>query len=194
MPLNAEKSRLRAELKRARAASRAAHPGAGEALALKLSGVLGELCLSGPGFLAGYWPTGSEIDPRPAMQASGLSLLLPVVIKRDEALAFRRWSPGDPLARGLAGTQEPCVQAESETPDIVLVPGLGFDVEGFRLGYGGGYYDRTLVALRSRRKVLAIGLCFDEQVIAQIPRGPFDQRVDWILTPERQIPVSGGWF
>ena len=70
-------------------------------------------------------------------------------------------------------------------PDTLLVPLVGFDRRGFRLGYGGGFYDRTLMDLRARRNVTAIGVAFDGQCVVAVPHGPDDQRLDWLLTERR---------
>jgi 5-formyltetrahydrofolate cyclo-ligase len=98
-------------------------------------------------------------------------------------LQFRRWSPGDPLRTVQWGIREPAEAAPVVEPDVLLVPLLAFDRGGHRLGYGGGYYDRTLRALRSRRPVTAVGLAFAEQEVDAVPHLDYDERLDWVLTP-----------
>lgn len=143
--------------------------------------------------IAGYWPIGSEMDLRPAMRdMERLShpLCLPVVVERDKPLVFRQWGIGDPLEDAPHGTSEPAPEAPEATPLIMLVPGLAFDAEGFRLGYGLGYYDRTIQALRDAGGLLAIGIAYAAQLIEAVPREDHDQPLDLIVT-ENGIFVPG---
>lgn len=129
---------------------------------------------------------GEEIDPLPLLtrlHGSGLKIGLPVVVGRGQPLLFRNWSPGDPLVDAAFGLRVPRADAGEVTPDILLVPLLAFDAQGYRLGYGGGYYDRTLAALRSQGSVVAIGLAYDIQEVDAVPHADYDERLDWILTP-----------
>ncbi|MGF1461971.1 MAG: 5-formyltetrahydrofolate cyclo-ligase [Maricaulaceae bacterium] len=164
-----EKSALRATLKTLRAKLAAAEPDAGARLVARWPGVLQGV----PGrVVAGYWPLGSEIDPRPLMAAladRGARLALPVVAAAQAPLVFRDWSPGTALEPGPNGTHHPPPSAAQVRPDWVLVPLLGFDSRGVRLGYGGGYYDRTLAALRSEGAVTAVGLAYAGQAVARAP-------------------------
>lgn len=136
--------------------------------------------------IAGYAAIGSEADPSELLSqldAAGHVCALPVVETRQAPLAFRRWRPGDPLFPGGHGTRVPSPRAPLCRPDIVLVPLLAFDGAGRRLGYGGGYYDRTLAALRAGgRPVIAVGLAFSAQEAQDLPEDEFDQRLDWIVT------------
>ncbi|MFO1086103.1 MAG: 5-formyltetrahydrofolate cyclo-ligase [Reyranellaceae bacterium] len=141
-----------------------------------------------PVVVAAFWPIGEEIDVRPLMQAlveAGCRLALPVVQGKRRPLAFRAWSPGDALEAGVFGTFQPFSRREVLEPDALLVPLLACDGEGWRLGYGGGFYDQTLAGLRARRRVTAIGVGYDEQVVDAVPHGPDDQRLDWLLTDRR---------
>lgn len=139
-----------------------------------------------PGMVvAGYWPMGDEIDPRPLMEClagRGCPLVLPVVTARGRPLSFRRWDVGDLLEDGPHGTLHPLADAPELVPDILLVPLLAFDAGGYRLGYGGGYYDRTLAGLRAQGRVTAIGLAFAAQRVAAVPRDHHDQPLDLVLT------------
>ena len=131
--------------------------------------------------VAGYWPMGSELDVRPllhALHARGHRLCLPVTPPRGEVLRFRAWAPGVALERGRGGTQHPAGAAEA-VPDALLVPLLAFDRAGRRLGYGGGYYDRTLAALPA---ALALGIAFAAQEVAEVPAGPEDVRLPLVAT------------
>lgn len=139
--------------------------------------------------VAGYWPLGDEIDPRPLMAALagvGCRLALPVVVGRAAPLQFRAWAEGDVLEAGPHGTAHPPQTAPRLRPDVLLVPLLGFDRGGWRLGYGGGYYDRTLESLRENAQVRAIGLAFAAQEMAAVPRDGHDQPLDAIAT-EREL-------
>lgn len=146
---------------------------------------------------AGYWPLPGEFDPRPLLEglsARGHVCALPVTVAPTAPLLFRRWAPGAPLQSGRYGILEPQDDAPPVVPDWLLVPLLAFDRAGFRLGQGAGYYDRTLAALRaSGRPVQAVGLAFAGQEVAEVPRDPHDEPMDWIVT-ERDIfkPVQAG--
>jgi 5-formyltetrahydrofolate cyclo-ligase len=130
-----------------------------------------------------------ELDIRPLLFElfnEGCQLALPVVIGKGEPLVFRAWRPGDPLEQGVFRTLHPLPSREVIEPDVLIVPLLACDEAGWRLGYGGGFYDRTLRELRQRRKVRAIGVAFDEQLLAEeVPHGPEDERLDWLLTDRR---------
>jgi len=141
-----------------------------------------------PAVVSGFWPIKDEIDIRPLMEAlfdEGCQMALPVVQGRGQRLLFRAWSPGDPLEAGVFGTLQPSAHCEVLEPDVLLVPLLACDGEGWRLGYGGGFYDRTLDDLRKRRQVTAIGVGFDLQLVPEVPHGADDQRLDWLLTDRR---------
>ncbi|WP_421997826.1 5-formyltetrahydrofolate cyclo-ligase [Reyranella sp.] len=141
-----------------------------------------------PAIVSGFWPMGEEIDIRPllgALAEAGCRLALPVVRGRGRPLEFRAWQPGDPLEAGVFGTQHPPADREVLEPDALIVPLLACDRDGWRLGYGGGFYDRTLAGLRARRAVKAVGVGFDGQLVAEVPRGPHDERLDWLLTGKR---------
>lgn len=141
-----------------------------------------------PAVVSGFWPIKDEIDIRPLMDAlfdEGCQMALPVVQGRGQRLLFRAWRPGGPLEAGVFGTLQPSAQSEVLEPDALLVPLLACDGEGWRLGYGGGFYDRTLEDLRKRRQVTAIGVGFDLQLVAEVPHSADDQRLDWLLTDRR---------
>ena len=139
--------------------------------------------------VAGYSPINSEIDPFPLMRAlekSGAELALPVIVKRDHPLIFRSWSPDEGLVRGSYGIFQPSSDAPDVDPDIVLVPLAAFDKAGHRIGYGRGYYDRTLHELRAMKKITVIGIAFAVQEIEIVPRLPHDEQLDCVLT-EREL-------
>jgi 5-formyltetrahydrofolate cyclo-ligase len=121
------------------------------------------------------------------LHREGYRLALPVMRGKAKLLVFRGWAPGDPMDRGVWGIGEPKPDRPVLEPDILLVPLLAFDRRGRRLGYGGGFYDRTLAALRARKPVAAVGLAYDEQEVDAVPHLDYDQRLDWVLTPSGPI-------
>ena len=134
--------------------------------------------------VAGYWPIRDEADPRPAMLRQGGVHCLPVVLGPATPLVFRRWRHGDALSAGSLNTWHPDDSAEMLIPDLVIVPLVGFDAAGGRLGYGGGFYDRTLEQLRQKRRVIAAGLAFSAQRVEVIPAEVTDQPLDLIVTED----------
>lgn len=131
--------------------------------------------------LAGYWPMRGEPDPGPALSAHDGPVCLPVVPGRAVPLVFRRWR-GEPLDPGPLGTRQPPDSLPEITPEVLIVPLVAFDGRLNRLGYGGGYYDRTLELLRRSAPVAAIGLAWEVQRLSAIPAEPFDQPLDMIVT------------
>ena len=140
--------------------------------------------------VSGYWPMGDELDLRPLMErlaAMGVPLALPAVTAKGAPLAFRAWRPGDALEAGVFGTAHPPPTSPEAVPDIVVAALLAFDQAGGRLGWGGGYYDRTVAALRRSRAVLKVGVAFDAQEVPAVPMGTRDQRLDWVITETRAL-------
>lgn len=133
--------------------------------------------------LSGYMPMRTEIDPVPAMAAHQGPVGVPVITGKAQALRFREWSPGCAMVAGEFGALIPADGAWLE-PAVLIVPLLAFDARGYRLGYGGGFYDRTLQALRARHSVLAIGFAFAAQEVAEVPIDATDQRLDMIVTEQ----------
>ncbi len=186
MTLDAEKKRMRAW---ARDARRSAHAGAAGAAAGRVKVHCLEI-LGTPDSVAGYWPMGAELDVRPLLDpllGAGTGCALPVVLERGERLTFRRWLPGLELERGSLGTRHPGATEDEVIPDVILTPLLAFDGEGFRLGQGGGYYDRTIEALRREGTVLAVGVAYAAQRVDMVPRSVHDQRLDWMVTEEGAV-------
>ena len=137
--------------------------------------------------VSGYWPIGDEVDVRPALEAlaqDGIRTALPVMNGRDDPLEFRQWAPGEPVDRKVWGICEPRADAPVLRPTLVLVPLLAFDAQGGRLGYGGGYYDRTLARLRGDglSPIFACAIAFAGQEVAQVPCEPYDMRLDAVIT------------
>ncbi len=146
----------------------------------KLRGFLLKEILAQPAQkIAAVWPLAEEVDLRPlchALSEAGRQVLLPETTPKGSPLIFRRWTPSSSMIAGRFGTSHP--EGEIEVPDLVLVPFLAFDRSGYRLGYGGGYYDRTLAALN----VPAIGFGFAGQQIDAVPTGPYDIPLKTIVT------------
>ncbi|MBE9604379.1 5-formyltetrahydrofolate cyclo-ligase [Acetobacteraceae bacterium H6797] len=140
--------------------------------------------------VAGFWPMGQEIDIRPLLQAlaeRGHRLALPFTPKRGLPLVFRQWEWGAPLEKGQMGTSHPGPDCAPIMPDWVLVPLLAFDRRGYRLGYGGGFYDRTLATLPHAE---AIGVAFASQEVPAVPVGPHDWPLRRIATNEAIIETG----
>jgi 5-formyltetrahydrofolate cyclo-ligase len=148
-----------------------------------------------PGVIvSGFFPLKSEINPIPLMRklgGAGAQLALPVVAGRGKPLIMRAWSFGAPLASGVWGIREPTPDAEEVAPDILLVPLLAFDRRGHRIGYGAGYYDMTVAALRARKPVVALGIAYAAQEIDAVPVTPRDARLDLVLTEREVIDFRG---
>ena len=144
-----------------------------------------------PGTLvSGFMPMKSEINPLPLLRKlaqAGAALALPVVAGKGKPLVMRAWRFGEPLASGVWGIREPRPDAPEVAPDILIVPLLAFDRRGHRIGYGAGYYDLTIAALRATKSVIAAGIAFAAQEIAEVPTTPRDARLDLVLTEHEVI-------
>jgi 5-formyltetrahydrofolate cyclo-ligase len=127
---------------------------------------------------------GDEADPRALAQvlaARGHTLALPVVIEKKSPLHFREWREGDTLIIHAFGMHEPGPHARTVTPDVLLIPLLAFDARGTRLGYGGGFYDRTLASLATKR---AIGIAYAGQEVSELPCHDHDHPLDAVVTED----------
>lgn len=135
--------------------------------------------------IAGYWPIKGEPDLRPLLAdlaTRRVTVALPVVVRRASPLVFRRWSPGAALIRGDWAIPVPAPEVGEVDPDTVLAPVLGWDPAGYRLGWGGGYFDRTLAARKPRP--LAIGLGLTQARLPTIYPQPHDIAMDVIVTED----------
>ncbi|WP_282129996.1 5-formyltetrahydrofolate cyclo-ligase [Roseobacter litoralis] len=135
---------------------------------------------------AGYMPIRSEIDPMPAMieAAAHGPVGVPVIIGAGQPLRFARWEPDMKMISGAFGVQIP-EHAEFFEPEIVIAPLVAFDAQGGRLGYGGGFYDRTLEGLRAKRATLAVGFAYAAQISDTLPLESTDQPLDAIVTEQK---------
>lgn len=140
--------------------------------------------------IALYHPIGDELDTEPlfdALSDRSASIALPVTPRGRAPLQFYSFQRGDRLADGRHGVKVPAVQSVPVTPAIIVAPLLGFTAQGARLGYGGGYYDRTISALRDTmdRPPLYVGFAFSAQEVDDLPVNDLDQSLDWIITEAR---------
>ena len=136
--------------------------------------------------IAGYAPIGTEINIWPlltSLQAAGVSTALPVISAPNHPLTFRHWTPTSQMKKDVYGVEYPTAGSEL-TPDLIFVPLLAFTKKGDRLGYGGGYYDRTLAGLRQRREVFACGVAYAGQEVEKLPTDAHDAKLDGILTED----------
>lgn len=141
--------------------------------------------------LAGYMPIRTEINPLPAMEEASAHgpVGVPVITGEGQPLKFSRWEPGCKMKEGPFGAQIPA-QDDFFEPEIVIVPLVAFDRKGGRLGYGGGYYDRTLQQLRARRATLAIGFAYAAQEAEVLPLEPTDQPLGMIVTEQGVLTLA----
>ena len=138
--------------------------------------------------LAGYWPMRDEADPRDAMAAHDGPVCLPVVLGPARPLIFRRYD--GVLEGGSFGTSHPPADAPELVPQVLIVPLAGFDRDGNRLGYGGGFYDRTLQVLRREGGITAIGFAYAVQEIRAIPAEITDQPLDFLVTDQEILDLG----
>ena len=195
-PLDAVKRELRSAAKRRRAEAAAAGDPEAAAYALceRVIGaqIFSKGCPEGC-VVSAYWPISSEIDPRPLMHRlhkDGHPIALPAVVAPARPLVFRAWRSGDPLEPAGLGTREPLADRPEVTPRVLIVPLLAFDRAGYRLGYGGGFYDRTLTGLRRAGETLAVGVAYAAQEVAEVPHDGDDQPLDWLVTEAEAIEIG----
>jgi 5-formyltetrahydrofolate cyclo-ligase len=178
---------MRAEMTARR---RAAAPSLGHAAVAVRDNFAAAIRIPSGAAVSGYWPLADEFDPRPLLEhlcGLGHAIGLPVVLGRGRPLLFRRWQPGMALVQGSFKVMTPPPEAPEIVPRVVLAPLLAFDRAGYRLGYGGGFYDRTLAGLRAGGGVVAVGLAFAMQEVTEIPRDATDQPLDWIVTERAAV-------
>ncbi|RMA41626.1 5-formyltetrahydrofolate cyclo-ligase [Rhodophyticola porphyridii] len=146
--------------------------------------------------ISGYMPIRTELDPIPAMTALAARNLVcvPVIAAKGKPLRFREWTPATEMVPGPFGARIPA-DGDWLEPDILIVPLVGFDRAANRLGYGGGFYDRTLARLRANGPVRALGFAFAAQQLPPLPVEPTDQPLDAVVTetgtirpPEPPLP------
>lgn len=144
--------------------------------------------------ISGFLSIGDEISTHPSLLnllSDGFDLCLPVVVRANVPLEFRAWKEGDELENGPLGTRHPLGSMKTVVPDVMLIPLLAYDVSGNRIGWGGGFYDRTLAGYKKQRhRVTAIGVAYDGQEVAHVPVDELDVKMDWIVTEKRTIEIT----
>lgn len=181
MDLHERKAAMRRDAEERRKAAHAAADGAAEAAR---DHFLAAGLHEGARVVSAFRRIRTELDPTPLMLAlheHGLRLCVPVIEGKGLPLGFREWTPSTRMRPGPFGAQVP-VDGEWLEPDLLLCPLLAFDLQGRRLGYGGGFYDRTLGRLRAAGPVRAIGFAYAAQQVAEVPADETDQRLDAVLT------------
>lgn len=182
MTITARKQAMREDALARRVALRAKVPDAAERMARNF---LAAIPLTDRAVVSAFVAIGDETDPGPLiglLRVKGHPIALPRVVKKGEKLAFHLYEPGATLIRGVFGLSQPGKDWPEAVPDVLIVPLLAFDARGMRLGYGGGFYDRTLADLRARRHVLAVGFAFAGQEVADVPHREGDEPLDWVVT------------
>ncbi len=147
----------------------------------------------GAHIIAVYYPIENELSPVPLaerLRANGITVALPVVAHRGSSMIFRMWDIPHNLQQGPFGTMEPFSSAREVIPDAILVPLLAFDAQGGRLGYGGGYYDKTIAALREHgHEPVRIGFGYAQQQQPRVPMHAHDARLHYVVTHEGVIKM-----
>ncbi|NOX41134.1 MAG: 5-formyltetrahydrofolate cyclo-ligase [Alphaproteobacteria bacterium] len=134
--------------------------------------------------ISAYMPIRTEISPLEVMTAlhiAGKTVLVPVIKAKGQPLLFSRWSPDGAMVRGPFGAYIPAVEAYF-APEVLITPLLAYDARGYRLGYGGGFYDRSFQKLRQNKPITAVGFAYSAQQVEAVPTEPTDQRLDAIVT------------
>jgi 5-formyltetrahydrofolate cyclo-ligase len=134
--------------------------------------------------IAAYMPIRTEVSPLPAMEkmaARGRDICVPVVIGNGQPLEFHRWTPDGKMVEGAFGAMIPA-EREVMEPDVVITPLAAFDMNGYRLGYGGGFYDRSFEQLSEKKPIQAIGYAYDAQEVMMVPREKTDFRLNAVIT------------
>ena len=187
MSLATDKQALRKEM---RAVRRQFHKDKSETASTQLT----ETATASKLFRAGqivscFWPIQTEVDTVPLIQALhklGCRICLPIVIGEARPLVFRQWMPDTEMIEGDFGAMTPPESSPILVPDVVLCPLLAFDRQGFRLGYGGGFYDRSIEEIRTLKPVTTAGLAYSVQEVKNVPTEPTDQKLDFLIT-EKEI-------
>jgi 5-formyltetrahydrofolate cyclo-ligase len=182
MIITARKQAMREEALVRRAALRAAVPDATSRMAQNF---IAAIPLTSGAVVSAFISIGEETDPAPLidlLHRVGHPIALPRVVRKGEKLAFHLYEPGATLVPGVFGLSQPGKDWPEASPDLLIVPLLAFDARGNRLGYGAGFYDRTLAALRASRNIVAVGYAFAGQEVPEVPHRESDEPLDWVVT------------
>lgn len=186
--MSIDKTALRHSARQLRDQLKRSQPRAGEIIAQRFPEKLLERF--GP-VVSGYLAIGSEIDPAPLMfrlRKLGADICLPRM-ESDTEMSFRKVTNRNDLEKGPFGLTQPSAFAEIAHPTLVIAPLLAFDAAGNRLGYGKGHYDRALARLRNAGRVFVCGLAYSDQEVIAVPCEPTDIPLDWVVTPDRSVPL-----
>ena len=186
-PMFNPKQVLRERMKAERRAAAKARPDAATHAARNF---FASIPLDNDAIVSLYYPIKDELDTEPlaaALFERNISVALPIVMGKKQPLVFRAYAPGDTLIDGAYGELVPDKNAALVTPSVIIAPLLAFTRDGGRLGYGGGYYDRTLAGRRADGPVLAVGYAYGAQEVDALPLSPVDQPLDWIVTERAAI-------
>ena len=181
MNIAENKKSLRREAEELRHCLTGSVPNTADAIA---DNFFGAFSLASSAIVAGYVAARGEAEPLPLLErlrTAGCLLALTRVVEKGQPLHFHLWRDDVAPVKSAYGMMEAPAGWPSVIPTILLIPLLGFDKEGYRLGYGGGFYDRTLCSLRAHTSVLAIGIAFSGQEMV-LPHDEYDERLDWIVT------------
>lgn len=187
--IDEQKKAFRRQAKAVRLDAFHEHPHAGADIAQQLL----KLSLPKAAAISAFWPLAEELDTLPLLHAlhdQGHPMLLPVMLGTGKPLEFARWQPGDVLKQAAFNTLEPSDDKARMTPDIMLCPLLAFDRQGYRMGYGGGFYDRSIAQLQAQGQLLTIGVAFAAQEVAAVPRGEYDMPLDMIVSEQEVIKIA----
>ncbi len=184
------KEQLRTEMRARRKAVREADRR--EASRAVISHFLGNVPLEKTDIIGGYWAAGSELNMRyllECLEEEGYQLALPRIVAHEKPLEFKRYKRGNTLHQSLTfRIEEPSKLAETVIPNVLITPLLAFDKRGYRLGQGGGYYDRTILQLHTleevTKRVFTVGVGYSFQEVERIPTDIYDQRLDCIITED----------
>ena len=182
MMISARKQAMREEALARRQALRAAAPDAAWRMARNF---IAAIPVPPSAIVSAFVAIGDETDPAPLidlLRKEGHAIALPRVVRKGEKLVFHLYEKGAALAPGVFGLSQPAKDWPEAIPDVLVVPLLAFDARGNRLGYGAGFYDRTLAALRASRNILAVGFAFAGQEVPDVPHRESDEPLDWIVT------------
>jgi 5-formyltetrahydrofolate cyclo-ligase len=144
--------------------------------------------------VSAFYSIGDEPNMLPLLAAlaeHGFATMLPITVSESAPLEFRLWRPGDPTQLGPMKIPEPLATAELGAPDLLFTPLACFDRQGWRIGYGGGHYDRTLKALRAGGRAFAVGVAYKSAECAALPHEPHDEPLDFVLTEDELIDCRG---
>ena len=142
--------------------------------------------------VSGYWPLAEELDTLPTLQAlhnAGHQVLLPVMQGAGKPLVFATWDPGDTLVAASFNTLAPAADKPRLVPEVMICPLLAFDRKGYRMGYGGGFYDRSIAQIQTSQELLTIGVAFAAQEVESIITGPYDMPFHTIVKEQEVIIV-----